>query len=205
MMPTGGIASFYTPDDMGYVTIQSNNKLTKKEIEDSVNKAISLMKKSVSINPDIKEAYFYIAIAYLRILKTNDAIDYFYKSIEIENNREDSYIFLSGLLCDQGSYDKALEVAKLFLVRFPNKVAMGNFLIGQVYFKKKDYRQAIMVGKKILQAEKNNIKGRFLLAHSYYMLNDFEKANKEFNEVIRIKPELSKDIEGIKRSLDENR
>ena len=190
--------------------------------QEEYDKAIIEFEKSIELNPDHAESYFYLGRCYLlkgeiekNIFKANSlyrkaneiseqAIPK-YKKI-IEDNPEDlnsylrlGYIYeVKSIVPFINEYDKALEyylkaLALDFVSESKNRRIYVdlNTRVGSIYFKEKDYSQAIEhLGKAIsIFPYKDNVEAYYYLGLSYDKIGETEKAREYLSRVIELAPQ----------------
>ena len=196
----GGIASFEAPVNQSPFPNKDKN-LTADQINQILTEVIKDLKEAANLDPNLKETYYYLGIAYTRLQKTEKAIKALEKSIKVEPARELSYIILCNLLWDRENYETAYRIASEYLKQFPDHKIKGLLLIGTNYYKQGMFKSAIEKGKEIVFMDKGSIEGHLLLATSYYYLNDKNSSEAEFRKIIEIDPKLTHTIEKLKKRL----
>ncbi len=205
IIQTGGIAAADAPDEIDLFNTPSPKNLSKNQLYHLIENGISLINKAKEIDPNLKEADYYIGVANLRIQKTNEAILYLKKSIVQEKKRELPYSLVCMLLWEKKKSKEALEIAKLFEKQFPNKTLTSNWLIGKSYFEIGKYQDSLDYGKKIISENQNDINGNFLVANSLYMLDQFDDADEFFKLIVSLDSRFKDYINTLKKDLSKQR
>jgi tetratricopeptide (TPR) repeat protein len=156
----------------------------------------------IELDPSIKGAYYFFGIAHLRKFEGEEAIKAFYRALDIEPDREMTYILLCWLLGNANRYDEALNISSRFAVQFPQSQVWSAMLAGQTYFLIGDFHEALNNGLRILDLDSSRLEGRILVAYSYYCLGDAERATEQF-KALEADPRTSKDVAQMKKNLEE--
>jgi tetratricopeptide (TPR) repeat protein len=205
IIQTGGIAAADAPDEIDLFNIPFPKNLSKNQLYHLIDNGIALINKAKEIDPNLKEADYYIGVANLRIQKTDKAILYLKKSIAQEKKRELPYSLVCTLLWEKKKPKDALEIAELYEKQFPNKTLTSNWLIGKSYFEIGQYEEALNYGKKIISENKSDINGNFIVASSLYMLDQFDDADEFFKLIISLDSRYKDYISTLKKDLSKRR
>jgi TolA-binding protein len=139
------------------------------------------------------EVYFYIATSFLKDNYTDEAEEYFIRSINYRglNNYQANAVYSLGILYEKkGDYNKAISQYEEILSFYKNRAEANNALvrIGICYFMLKDYDSAIIE----LSDKKTNdlpdslaIEAKLILANSYYELKEYDKSFAVFNSLLK--------------------
>jgi len=88
------------------------------------------------------------------------------------------------ILFDNAKYDEAIAVFEKLLVSDRSHALADNcqYWIGESYFAKKDYKQAIIAFEKVFNFLKSNkdADAQFKLGYSYFQMGSMEEAKREF-------------------------
>ena len=197
---TGGIASFDTlPGTAHFI---GPSPIPDDEIGKTLDKVISELNEVIELDTKIKGAYYFLGIAHLRKMEAEQAMAAFYKALDIEPDREMTYILLCQLLWNANRYDQALNISSKFAVQFPQSQVLGATLAGQTYFLMGDFHESLNNGLKILDLDSSRLEGRILAATSYYCLGNFQSAAEQF-KILEADPRTSKDVAQLKKHLEE--
>jgi tetratricopeptide (TPR) repeat protein len=197
---TGGIASFDTLP--GTAHLIGPSPIPDEEVGKTLDNVISELHRVIELDPAIKGAYYFLGIAYLRKEEGGEATKAFYKALDIEPDREMTYILLCSLLWNANRYDEALNVGSRYAVQFPQSQVQGAILAGQTYFLMGDFQEALNNGLRILDLDSSRLEGRILAATSYYCLGNAEAAAEQF-KILQADPRMSKYIAELEKSLEE--
>jgi tetratricopeptide (TPR) repeat protein len=200
---TGGIATFdRLPPGVAPFRGDVAPSLSPEEVNKILDKVISNLHKVIELDPNIKEAYYFLGIAYVRKMDRDEAIRAFYGAIGIEPGRETTYILLCDLLWDAKKYEDALKITSRFATQFPQSRVMGATLAGKTYFEMGDFEKALDYGLRIIDLDSSRLEGRILMASSYYCLGNQKAAAEQF-KILESDPRTNKEISELKNGLKE--
>lgn len=151
-----------------------NFKLRKK-IE-----AKSAFEKGIELNPNNPEAYFNYA-NYLNegIKDFSNAIAYYKKAIEKNKLYIPAYIKLIELYLKQNQVDIAIDLLNHTL-KNNNEIADLWNLLGDCYFSKRNFSEAIIAYKEALKVDHSYAKSYSKLGESAIEMNEFEDSKKHY-------------------------
>jgi tetratricopeptide (TPR) repeat protein len=198
----GGIASLETLPGKPLPTGEIKNPIAPEDVAGTLEKVISDLHRVIEIDPSIKEAYYFLGVAYLKKADRDEAISAFYRALDAEPDRETTYILLCYLLWDASEYKEALDVTSGYAARFPDSEATAAILTGKTYFYLKDYQKALGYGLRLIQLDRSRWEGPALAAASYYCLGDRQSAAEQF-KALEANPKSSGDIAQLKKDLKE--
>lgn len=162
------------------------------------DRAIDTLRQTLEMNRDDREGHAKVDASASQILgiiffnfKNNDdeAIRYFKKVIEINPADGDNYYFAGLSSLRKGREDDALA---FFLDSVKNNTenrADANFRIGQIYYKKNLFGDAISWLEKAVKDKPKHVEAREMLGIIYHKRNDTIKAISNMNEVVKASPE----------------
>lgn len=186
---TGGIASLDPPSG-DLLDRTPSPSLNANDISRILDEVIANLEIVAKIDPSIKEVYYYIGIAYIKKMNRDSAISYFYKAIELEPDREESYFILSSLLLDANQYQKALHIALKLSNRFPESKIVNWSLTGQIYLHMGEFEKALDAGLKIIESDHSRLEGRILVVSSYYCMGN-KKIFEEQLKLLELDPRIN--------------
>jgi adenylate cyclase len=162
-----------------------------KSPKESLDKAVELTQKAISLNP--KDSRYYAFIGYLYALKRDyeKAIAEGEKAVALDPGGADSHALLGMTL---NYADKPKEAIFLFekAIRLnPIGPTMYFLNFGTSYRMMGQYQEAITQYKKALHMAPNNIIAHLSLAGTYSQLGRDEEARAEAEEVLRLNPKFS--------------
>ncbi len=147
--------------------------------------------------------YYWIGESYARENRLDDAVDFLLRAIEDKSgntHRDHSIFALAGVYEKQGDYNNAVKYYDQLLSYYPNSplAVQSQLRIGICYFKLNDYYTSILelndpsLGS---LADDSFVEGIYLLANSYYRVEEYANAEKSYSEIIEKFPSspLSRD------------
>lgn len=160
--------------------------------------AIEAMKKTLETNLSDKESHLKVDATALQILgilyynyKQNDdeAIKYFNKCIEINPLDGDNYYFKGLSYLRKNDNDNAIKLFSEALNKKTNNLLDANFRLGQAYYRKKIYLDAIKYLGEVIKLNPKHLEARELLGIIYHNRNDSLKAIENFKHVVKYNPQ----------------
>ncbi|MEI7554764.1 tetratricopeptide repeat protein [Candidatus Chlorohelix sp.] len=128
------------------------------------------------------------------VKKQNDTAERYYRqAIELQPGLVNAYTQLSRLLANKNvgnSQQEAITTAQIASrLDATNPQTYG--ALGYVYLQAGDYRNAIQAFDKTVSLNVNYLEGYYLRATAYIALKQYDRAQADINQVIRLKPEAS--------------
>jgi len=172
---------------------------SSKSPKESLDKAVELTQKSISLDP--KDSRHYAQLGYLYAMKRDyeKAIAEGEKAVALDPGGADAHAWLGQSL---NYADKPKEAIPLFekAIRLnPNGPTWYFLNFGHSYRFTGQYQEAITQYKRALRVAPNNIMAHISLAGTYSLLGRDEEAHAEAAEVIRINPKFS--LESFAKTL----
>ncbi len=143
--------------------------------------AVINLNKAAELDSDSPNSIRQLGIIYLQNKKFNEAIESFNRALRRDNKDIESYLGKSLAYWMLKDYDKVLAVInkiQSFGLRF-NRMEL---LLADVYFKKKDYENAMKYAKLDEEENSSQAEGHYLLGVLYKINNENNKAELEFEE-----------------------
>ena len=161
--------------------------------------AINCFEKIISIDANFLKAYNNIGTISLELGDMKKAIEAYYKAFNLDPNNFTAYKNLLAAYENSNqieSYEKILDLSKK---KFPQETTL-DFYNAVLLFRKKRYKDAIILLKKNSFGDDLEIKRNFFLAKSYDLTNQIDSAFKYFSKT----NELTKNSLEAKK-FDKNR
>jgi tetratricopeptide (TPR) repeat protein len=195
---TGGIASFDAPAALGQI-----GKLPSAEKVDAIlDEVICNLHTVIRLDPNIRAAHYFLGIAYVRKMDREPGIATFYKALDVEPDREMTYILLCGLLWDAKRYEDALNVTSRLTIQIPQAKVTAAILTGKTYFEMGEFRKALSQGLGIIDLDSSRLEGRILVASSNYCLGNYEESAEQF-KILESDPRIGSQIAEFKNEVKE--
>jgi tetratricopeptide (TPR) repeat protein len=137
--------------------------------------------------------YLYIGLANYAQKRNDQAIAAFSSAIQADSSKFDPYFWLANVYAAGGQFDKLQGVVhdldQQKLVE-PNakKVSQLYLQLGNERFKAKDYAKALGYLTQSSKLDPNNASAYLLMAFSYQLQNDKEKACEYYHKVLQVDP-----------------
>ena len=153
----------------------------------NIEEALSLyLKLHVDQNENTK-LLFYIGNAYLQTKKFDLAIDYYKKTISLDQSHFNAYNNLGGTLLTLGRYKEAIEIFKKTINIKPDfSDAYSN--LASCYHNLKQYEDSILNYNKAIKLNPKNFAAYNNLGSTYKEINQNENAINNFNIAKKINP-----------------
>ncbi|MFC1767590.1 tetratricopeptide repeat protein [Candidatus Margulisiibacteriota bacterium] len=148
--------------------------------------------KAIKIDPRYAEAYQIKGMVYERLGDYDKAFDMYVRAIEVNPTLRESTTGLLNLSAKRGTYNRAIEVFKDFLVKYPDNILYLENL-GMAYVRKGDTDKALEAYLNIIEVDPKNITALVNIGFLYGKENKLDRAREKFNEVIMIDP---KNVDG---------
>ena len=164
---------------------------SSKSPEESLDKAVELTQKAISLDP--KDPRHYGLIGYLYAMKRDydKAIAEGEKAVALDPGGADAHAWLGQSLNFAGKPKEAIPLFEKAIRLNPFGPTWYFFDFGMSYQMMGQYQEAIAQFKKALRLAPNNILAHLSLASAYSLLGRDEEAHAEAEEVLRINPKFS--------------
>ena len=157
--------------------------------------------------------YAYIYFSQEKYRKAIDAYETLLRQPQLQPGLQASTLYtLSQLYFLEEDYHKALERIRQWMALTENPSADSYALLGQAYYKLKQYRKAIPALRKAIDLRKDagrKVKESWylLIRASYYELKDYSNMAKLIKELIAIypKPQYFRDLAGVYSQMGDTR
>ena len=156
--------------------------------------AIETMKKTLEINTSDKESHLKVDATALQILgilyynnKQNDdeAIKYFKKCIEINPSDGDNYFYTGLCYLRKNDDENAIKFFTESLNKNTQNITDAKFRLGQAYFKKKIYADAIKYLEDVIKINPKHLEAREILGIIYHGRGNSTKAIENLKIVVK--------------------
>ena len=172
---------------------------SSKSPKESLEKAVELTQKSISLDP--KDSRPYALLGYLYVMKRDydKAIAEGEKAVALDPGGAQTHAWLGMSLNYADRPKDAIPVFEKAIRLNPNGPASWFLNFGTSYRMMGQYQEAITQYKKALRIAPNNILAHLALAGTYSLLGRDEEAHAEAAEVISINPKFS--LESFAKTL----
>lgn len=155
--------------------------------EENTN-ALRVVEDVLLKNPKDIEALILYAGIKQRLDCMDDAIEAYQKIIDIDPDREDTYLFLGGLYLKQGQGEKAFDVYDRMVQRFPHSY-VGHFYLGKIHADQGRVIEAEKEFQKTLELEPDLEEPRYELIDLYKKLKKPENIPGIYEDILERDPD----------------
>lgn len=162
------------------------------------DEALDTMKKVLEINKDDRASHDKVDFSAAQIIgiiyfnfKNNDdeAIKYFDRAISMNPGDGANYFYQGLAWLRRENYDKAAEFFSKSIEKGYDDMAEAYFRLGQSYYKKGLFGDALLNFEKCIDIKPKHIECRELLGLIYHKRENTDKAIENFKEVVKVNPE----------------
>ena len=168
-----------------------SNQALSSGIEKYQNKkyeeAAREFEKSINLSPTSSysvDTTKYLAQTYLRLERSDKAIDAYKRGIELNRSRDDLRLDLGNLYFAEERYAEALSEYQE-AVRLNPSASTNHYSLGQGYLKLGKYDSAREAFNTVLRLESNSAYGNYGLGLTYSKAEKYEKAIEQFETALR--------------------
>lgn len=171
---------------------QTNNKIDNSDIytklgisiaqEGKYEKAAELFNLAIKLSSNNDSAYYNLAICYMKMGKTDLAIENFKKCNDIYPNYK-ALINIGALYADNEMYSQSIKYLELAKNLNEKDITLFHNL-GRVYGISGDYQKAIESFKKVIELDPNDKNGYYNLGITYQQIGNNDLAIENLNKAI---------------------
>lgn len=155
--------------------------------------SIEEFKRVTAVSPNTEnaaKAYNFLALSYIRLGKTEDAVNAYKSAIKISSSDDSLHISLGNVFFELKSYDEA-EKEYETAVRINSQSITNWYSLGQTYLEMQKYDKAEDAFKKIIQISPQNYSGYYGMGKLSYKLGKYEDAVKYFQKALGLKRDFT--------------
>jgi adenylate cyclase len=178
---------------------------TSKSPMESIGKAIGFMKKAISLDDTLAEAYGRLGFIYSMIGKHDEGIAEAEKGVAANPNSAMAHVMLGKTLSFAGRWDESIPPYKKAIRLNPIPPTMYLYSLGLSYAYTGQYEKAIEWCEKAVREEPDALYARIMMTVVYSWSGQDEKAQAEAAEVLRIQPMYTIEKSRYKRKEDGER
>lgn len=150
--------------------------------------AMPFLNKTIGLNPNIAEAHYNLARAYIAQDNRAAALPELEKAVQLKPNFYEAELVLGSLEVDNGQIDSAIKHLRAAVdVRADNPKLLT--MLGLQYYQQNYFADAIGVLKKAMAVDPDNPDPRYLLIQAYYRNFEYERALALAQETVARFPE----------------
>ncbi len=159
-----------------------------KHKQDLKLEALESFNQAIKVNSKKPKPYYNLAVYYKNGLKEIAKAEALYlKAIERDSFYLPAYEGLIGLYNKHNQEDKSIKLLQKLVEWHKEAPDVWN-LLGNTYFDKRNYPEAIMAYKKVVQVDSTYAKGFTNLAYSLMKTGDYKEASKTYKKAIGYNP-----------------
>ncbi len=150
-------------------------------------------KRVAALSPNSEnavKAYNFQALSYLRLGKTEEAINAYKLAIKLSSSDDSLHINLGNVYFDLKRYDEAEKEFET-AIRINSQSVTNWYSLGQTYLETQKYDRAEDAFKKIIQIAPQNYSGYYGLGKLNYRLGKYEDAIKYFQKTLELKRDFN--------------
>lgn len=159
--------------------------------ERSLRRGLELCEKALDLDDSSPFAHFAMCAASVWAKQLDTAQEEANKSLALDPNFADSHAVLGLINVYSGRPDEALDCLHRGMRLDPHYRDIFLHILGQAYFHKGRYQDAVVALKRRLIRKPDSDISRVLLASAYGHLGELDKARAEWREALRINPDYS--------------
>ena len=152
-------------------------------------KAAGLFEEVIKLRKDFSDAYKSLAMVYMEINQTDNAIQTVLSALSNKNIEPDYSLYYIAATCYmiKKDYENAIKYLEKALEIKENHLPVINSL-ATCYMNTQNYEKALEILKKAYEADSENSLTLYNLGICYQVKSDFEQALKYFQEAYKIEP-----------------
>lgn len=154
----------------------------------SIEKAAELAQKAQSLNDTMDFSYSLLANVYLIKRQYENAVAAAKRAVILNPNGADAHAHLGMILHYVGERDEAILLLKKAIRLNPIPPNWYLFSLGDAYFGEEQYEEAILVYKRVLCRDPNDLRTLTGLVATYSMLGRDEQVRATVEEVLKLVP-----------------
>ena len=164
---------------------------TAKSPEQSMKRAVELIKKAIDLDDSYALAYGMLGLLYTLLGKYEEGINETQKGVALDPNGAHNYLYLEINFRFAGRFEESVQAIEkaIRLNPFPPVTYYRHACLAYVYTKR--YEDAITAGQQAVKVSPNDYLSHMALASAYSLSGREKEARSEAEEVLRINPKVS--------------
>jgi len=167
---------------------------TSKSPQESLDKAIELIQKSLEIDDSNGQFHGYLGRLYTMKREYDKGVLEGERAVAIDPGRADAICPYAWSLSSAGKYEEAIPLFQKAIRIDPFGITVHYTPLGNAFLWMGRFEEAVSAYKKVIQRAPDNIYAHVQLAATYNMMGRENEAHAEVAEVIRINPKFSLDF-----------
>lgn len=171
-------------------------------VADAQVQSIAAFREAIKLEPSNPVLYTELGKAYLTNKQYNEAIIALAKARDLKEDYYEASYELGQANLEQGDWDKALEFIQSLVGKYNDEAI--NFTLGQIYFNKKNFGEAIKYFNNVLTVTPNNVNALYGLGLALEASGEKEQALYNFNKVFKLNPtskELTDKVAALEKEI----
>ncbi len=148
-------------------------------------KAAAEFSRALDVYPNYSQAALFLGRTYNALFEQDKAEQYMRRAIEIDRDYMEARASLGGMLLDIGDVDESIRQLNAVIQREPDH-DLAHYLLAQAYRIKELYPQSIDEARKAISIKPGNSEPHFWLAESLRMSGQFEEAETEYLQYLKL-------------------
>jgi len=162
-----------------------------KSPRDSIQKAVELSKKALSIDNSSGDSHGLLGWIYLFTKQYEKGMRELQKAVELIPNGADAHGMLGNGFLYTDKLEEAILMMKKAIRLNPIPPSWYFNSLAAIYRSMKNYKEALIWSEKAVKQEPENIIAHVNLCSVYYLSGRIEEAHLQANEVMRLNPKFS--------------
>ncbi|RJR17456.1 MAG: tetratricopeptide repeat protein, partial [Desulfobacteraceae bacterium] len=164
---------------------------TSKSPKESLDKAIALSEKAVSLDDSLSQAYALIGYLYGMKREHDKSVAYAEKAVEMDPNGADARVWLANCLSWAARPQEAIPHYEMAMRLNPNPPQWYYINLGACYTRLGRYEESVAQMKKALVLSPNSVSAWSALIVTYGAMGKEDEARAAAAELLRINPKFS--------------
>jgi len=140
----------------------------------------------------LTESHYEDALSYAMIKMYDKAEGAFKEQLKIMPGHAGSLLGLARIYADSGQDDLAISTCRR-AIAIDNLLSESYFILGLVFYKRKEFREAVSNFKKAVYSDEGHFTAQFYLGQTYLEMGERGKANRQFRVTLEVIEKLGPD------------
>jgi len=162
-----------------------------KSPKDSLDRAVELSKKALSIDNSLGDAHALLGSIYVIQKQYEKGLPELEKAVELYPNGADAHAMLGNALLYMDKTEEAILIMKKAMRLNPNPPSWYVNALAAMYRSINNYKEALVWGEKAVKLQPKNTIAHINLCSIYSLSGRMEEARLEANEAMKINPKFS--------------
>jgi len=158
----------------------------------ALDRAFELARTAHTINPDVRETYWVLAIVHLDRGEHRQALDYLQTAIRLYPSYADAYAFMGGIYAYLGQPAQTLPLVRTAIRLRPEAGYLYFLILGRAYFGLGDLEQARINLQQAVLRNPVNLEARVYLAATHLAAGNATESRWEVEEIRTLQPDFAR-------------